>query len=80
MPVSAGSVSWSANRERVGAGWLLETKSRSAAAVVKRSGVAEISRACSVRSCRVSAIAWPIELALIPNSSDRTFWEQTWRR
>jgi hypothetical protein len=48
--------------------------------VAKRSVVEEIEWRRSVSSWRVSAIAWPIEFALIPNSSDSTFWEQIWRR
>jgi hypothetical protein len=35
---------------------------------------------CSSRSCRVSAIAWPIENGFTSIRSERTFWEQIWRR
>jgi hypothetical protein len=68
------------SRERGGSDWPLETNSASALAVVNRSVVGAIVRWCSVSSWRVSAIAWPMEFALIPSRSDSTFWEQIWRR
>ena len=79
MPVSAGSASRSASRGRAGCWPLPDANVMSASAVAKRSVLGAIVRPCSASSWRVSAIAWPIELALTPSRSESTFIEQSWR-
>jgi hypothetical protein len=51
----------------------------SASALAKRSVLGAMARPCSVSSWRVSAMAWPMELALTPSRSESTFIEQSWR-
>lgn len=48
--------------------------------VVKRSVVGETPSPCWLSSCRVSAMAWPIEFGFTSSISDKTFCEQICRR